>query len=85
MKPMWKIHLDALEHKNAKLRKGWLTKAENDLATDLGYRIQRINGEVFIVYAADQVVVEGLGGEALLQLWDTAVKQRYTINNRQAG
>ena len=63
-----------------KYRKGLLERADNDTAEELGFRAKRINGEVFLVYKAEQVVVPGLGGEALLSVYNYAVRQRYKAN-----
>jgi hypothetical protein len=69
----------------AKLRRGIAERAANDTAEELGFRVKRINGEVFVVYRTDQVAAPGLPGEALLNLWDYAVRQRFNSNLSGAG
>lgn len=68
-----------------KIRKGFWDKAENDVAETLGFRVKRINGEVFLVYREHQEVVPHLAGEALLAMWGFATKQKYNTRTTYSG
>jgi hypothetical protein len=52
-------------------------QAADDVAKELGFRVKNINGQIFMVYEADQKVVPGLGGEGLIDLWKFAVRERF--------
>lgn len=71
-----------------KIRAGLWSRAENEVAEELGFRIKEINGETFIVFTEHQEPVgKGtLAGEAMLKVWTYAVRTRHTVNRlRETG